>query len=303
MDQHGEDTQDREKNCRNSPVHPISPTATPCRTKADFREKLPRILSLSKKKTPLNTNGQGAKAGAPQSSGQWCSFVFMPSGKPAGVNATDVDAARNGDLAVDNQNLAVIRMLEEPVPSSLQRIDRIEFDDLNSPVPQALKKGSGLSVTDSTTAVWRSRMSDGATDRFNRSMTALLCFGDNCPLAETIWRGSWAVGAASIFSETFGKVAHPLLRPRMETDRRNKRRNLMNVPFNPDANSFMLSQGYLQLNGSSPLDDSDQDDDNGDDQQNVNKIAHRIAGHQPQQPQNYQNDSDRPQHRISLLDG
>jgi hypothetical protein len=35
----------------------------------------------------------------------------------------------------------------------------------------------------------------------------------------------------------------------------------------------------------------------------VNKIAHRIAGHQPQQPQNYQDDSDRPQHRISLLDG
>ena len=60
---------------------------------------------------------------------------------------------------------------------------------------------------------------------------------------------------------------------------------------------------YSQLDGSSPLDDPDQNDDNGNDQQDVNKITHRIAGHQPQQPQNYQYDSDRLQHRISLLDG
>ena len=78
--------------------------------------------------------------------GQWCSVVFIPSGKLAGVNATDVDAARNGDLAVDNQHLAVIRMREEPVPASLQRIDRIEFDDLNSTVPQALKKAAGVVI-------------------------------------------------------------------------------------------------------------------------------------------------------------
>jgi len=77
----------------------------------------------------------------------------------------------------------------------------------------------------------------------------------------------------------------------------------MNVMFYPDASSFVLPQGYSQLYGSSPLDDPDQDDDNGNDQQDVNKISHRIAGHQPQQPQDYQDDSDRPQHRISLLDG
>jgi hypothetical protein len=69
-------------------------------------------------------------------------------------------------------------------------------------------------------------------------MTALLCFGDNSPLAETIWRGSWPVGAASIFSETFGKVAHPLLIPKIETDRRNKKRGLMNVMFFTDVSSF-----------------------------------------------------------------
>jgi hypothetical protein len=73
--------------------------------------------------------------------------------------------------------------------------------------------------------------------------------------------------------------------------------------FYPDVSAFMLSQGCSQLDGSSPLDDSDQDDDNGNNQQNVNKITHRIAGNQPQQPQNYQYDSDRPQHGISLLNG
>jgi len=39
-----------------------------------------------------------------------------------------------------------------------------------------------------------------------------------------------------------------------------------------------------------------------DDQQDMNKITKRIAAHQPQQPQNYQYDSDRPQHMILLSD-
>jgi len=38
------------------------------------------------------------------------------------------------------------------------------------------------------------------------------------------------------------------------------------------------------LNGPPPLNDSDQYDDDGNNQQDVNKITHRIAGHQPQQP-------------------
>jgi len=39
----------------------------------------------------------------------------------------------------------------------------------------------------------------------------------------------------------------------------------MNVMFYLDVSSFMLSQGYSQLDWSSPLDDSDQDDDNSND--------------------------------------
>jgi hypothetical protein len=72
-------------------------------------------------------------------------------------------------------------------------------------------------------------------------MMALLCFGDNRPLAETIWRGSWAVGTASIFSETFGRGAYPLPIPKMEIARRNKKRGLMNVMFYLDVSSFILS--------------------------------------------------------------
>ena len=56
------------------------------------------------------------------------------------------------------------------------------------------------------------------------------------------------------------------------------------------------------LKGPPPLNDSDQHDDNGNDQQDMNKITHRIAGHQPQQPQNYQYHSNRPQHLIPLSD-
>src|SRR5690606_37415420 len=65
----------------------------------------------------------------------------------ARVDAADVDAACNGDFAVDNQYLSVVRMREEPFPLSFERIDRVEFDDLNSPFPQALKKGRGIRET------------------------------------------------------------------------------------------------------------------------------------------------------------
>jgi len=64
----------------------------------------------------------------------------MPPGKLARVNATDVDAPCNSDLAIDNQHFAVILMREGLVLVSIQRIDRIEFDDMNSPVPQALEE-------------------------------------------------------------------------------------------------------------------------------------------------------------------
>jgi len=61
-------------------------------------------------------------------------------------------------------------------------------------------------------------------------------------------------------------------------------------------------KGSSLLNGPPPLNDSDQHDDNGDDQQDMNKVTHRIATHQPQQPQNYQYDGNRPQHVILLPD-
>ena len=53
---------------------------------------------------------------------------------------------------------------------------------------------------------------------------------------------------------------------------------------------------------SSPLNDSHQHYDNGNDQQDMNKITYRIARHQPQRPQNYQYHSDCPQHMILLSD-
>src|SRR3990170_2860874 len=87
---------------------------------------------------------------------------------------------------------------------------------------------SGLPLTDSMTAPKRSSMSVGATDRFSRSIRALLFSGDNNPLADRIWGGSW-VRASSITSETLGKVAHPLTRITTETDRKNEKNGLMIV--------------------------------------------------------------------------
>jgi hypothetical protein len=52
----------------------------------------------------------------------------------------------------------------------------------------------------------------------------------------------------------------------------------------------------------SPLNESDYQDDDGNDQQDMNKITQRIAGDQPQQPQNYQYYSNCPQHMILLSD-
>jgi len=50
----------------------------------------------------------------------------------------------------------------------------------------------------------------------------------------------------------------------------------------------------------SPLNDSYQHYNNCDDKQNVDEPTHRIAAHQPQQPQNYQYHSDCPQHLLLL---
>jgi hypothetical protein len=73
-------------------------------------------------------------------------------------------------------------------------------------------------------------MSVGATDRFSRSISALLFSGDSSPLDDRICGGSWVL-ALSIASETFGKVAHPPPWLSMASDRKKKRKGLMTVNF------------------------------------------------------------------------
>jgi hypothetical protein len=59
-------------------------------------------------------------------------------------------------------------------------------------------------------------------------MIALLLWGDNSPLDETISGDFCAVGASSICSETFGKVAHPLLKLKMHTNKK-KRKEVLTI--------------------------------------------------------------------------
>jgi hypothetical protein len=71
-------------------------------------------------------------------------------------------------------------------------------------------------------------------------MIALLLWGDNSPLDETISGDFFAVGASSIFSETFGKVAHPLLKLKIHTKKKNKRKGftIIIILFQHKTNSF-----------------------------------------------------------------
>jgi len=55
------------------------------------------------------------------------------------------------------------------------------------------------------------------------------------------------------------------------------------------------------LNGFPPLNDSDKHNDNGNNQQDMNKITDGVTGHQSQHPQNQQHNSNRPQHRNLLF--
>lgn len=71
------------------------------------------------------------------------------------------------------------------------------------------------------------------------------------------------------------------------------------------TSAFMASIRHADgfLHQSSPLNDPDQHYDNGKHQQEVNESSHRVTAHQPKQPQSYQYDSNRPQHRILLFIG
>jgi hypothetical protein len=61
-----------------------------------------------------------------------------------------------------------------------------------------------------------------------------------------------------------------------------------------------LRQETGALQHSPSLNDSDQHNNNGNNQQGMDEPAHRIATYQAQQPQNYQYNSNRPQHVLLL---
>ena len=71
----------------------------------------------------------------------------LPLRKAARINLTDVDAPGNGDFAVDDQHLAVIRFGQTPFSAGLEWIYRVKFDNLYPAVTQALKECGGCSVT------------------------------------------------------------------------------------------------------------------------------------------------------------
>src|SRR5437867_5532791 len=71
-----------------------------------------------------------------RSYGDWSSDVCSSD---LGVGAADVDAARERDLAVDNQDLAVVAIVELPAPGGLRRVDRVEFADRNAGPPQGVE--------------------------------------------------------------------------------------------------------------------------------------------------------------------
>jgi len=58
-----------------------------------------------------------------------------------------------------------------------------------------------------------------------------------------------------------------------------------------------LSTG--QLLSSSPLNETDYQHDDGNHQYDVNEPSHRVTGHQPEDPQNYQYHRNRPKHFYS----
>lgn len=70
----------------------------------------------------------------------------------------------------------------------------------------------------------------------------------------------------------------------------------------PLGSLAMMEQENRALLPSSSLNEADYHNDNGNHQRDVNEPSHRITGHQPQQPQNYQYYSNRPQHGMLLLE-
>src|SRR5512133_1006195 len=57
------------------------------------------------------------------------------------------------------------------------------------------------------------------------------------------------------------------------------------------------------LDQPSPLNELDDDGNDGEHQQNVNEPAHGVGAHEPQHPEDDENDGDGPQHDVFLSDG
>jgi hypothetical protein len=78
-------------------------------------------------------------------------------------------------------------------------------------------------------------------------------------------------------------------------------KNLKLCYNNPIDSLASMEQEDCALLPSSSLNKADYQNDNGNHQRDVNEPSHRVTGDQPQQPQNYQYYSNRPQHVILLL--
>ena len=92
------------------------------------------------------------------------------------------------------------------------------------------------------------------------------------------------VGASSIISETFGKVAHPPPKVTIETNRKKKRKDLALFTVYPIKKGFYSHRfrGPQRVLRPSPLNEAYHQHNDCDDEQNMDEAAHRITGEEPQ---------------------
>src|SRR3569623_340482 len=60
--------------------------------------------------------------------------------RTAGIHAANVDAAQESRLAIDDEQFAVITLIHVPAFFELERVDRIEFDQIDAGIGQALEE-------------------------------------------------------------------------------------------------------------------------------------------------------------------
>ena len=87
-----------------------------------------------------------------------------PAAGSSGVHAAEVDPADEGGTAVDDQQLAVVAVVDQPSSLRRQRIDRVELEDLHAACPQAIEEG-----------LWRTDGADAVVDQVDlHALRALL---------------------------------------------------------------------------------------------------------------------------------